>query len=67
MKKNLKIECALCGKKSIDYFLFEKTRVKTCEKCQEAMKKKDDVKTKEAIREEIRGTCKRFPIPDSFV
>ncbi|HEY4516567.1 MAG TPA: serine hydroxymethyltransferase [Candidatus Paceibacterota bacterium] len=33
----------------------------------EAMKKKDDQKTKEAIREEIRGMCKRFPIPDSFV
>jgi len=33
----------------------------------EAMKKKDDKKTKEAIREEIRGMCKRFPIPDSFV
>ena len=33
----------------------------------EAMKKKDDAKTKKAIREEIRGMCKRFPIPDSFV
>ncbi len=33
----------------------------------ETMKKKDDKKTHEAVREEIRAMCKRFPIPDSFV
>ena len=33
----------------------------------EAMKKKEDAKTKKAIHNEIKAMCKKFPIPESFV
>ena len=33
----------------------------------EAMKKKEDAKTKKAIHNEIEAMCKKFPIPESFV
>lgn len=33
----------------------------------EAMKNKSDEKKLDAIREEIRTLCKKFPVPDSFV
>lgn len=45
----------------------EKECARVAELMIEAMKKKDEEKTKSAIREEIRAMCKRFPIPDSFV
>jgi len=44
----------------------EKECARVAELMIEAMKKRNDVDTKKAIREEIRGMCKRFPIPESF-
>ena len=44
----------------------EKECARVAELMIEAMKKRSDAETKKAIREEIRGMCKRFPIPDSF-
>ena len=32
----------------------------------ETLRKKDDTKFKESMREEIRALCKKFPIPESF-
>ena len=45
----------------------EKECARVAELMIEAMKKRSDADTKKAIREEIRGMCKRFPIPESFV
>src|SRR3989338_1215559 len=44
----------------------EKECARVAELMIEAMKKRSDADTKKAIREEIRGMCKRFPIPESF-
>ena len=44
----------------------EKECARVAELMIEAMKKRSDTDTKKAIREEIRGMCKRFPIPDTF-
>jgi glycine hydroxymethyltransferase len=45
----------------------EKESTRVAELMVEAMKSKDDEKKLSAIREEIRGMCKRFPVPESFV
>lgn len=45
----------------------EKECARVAELMVQAMKQKDDQKIKEAIREEIRAMCGRFPIPDAFV
>jgi glycine hydroxymethyltransferase len=45
----------------------EKECARVAELMVTAMQKKDDEKKLKAIREEIRGMCRRFPIPESFV
>ncbi|MBI2610553.1 serine hydroxymethyltransferase [Candidatus Kaiserbacteria bacterium] len=45
----------------------EKECARVAELMVEAMKSKGEKKKLSAIREEIRGLCKKFPIPDSFV
>ncbi|OGG58364.1 serine hydroxymethyltransferase [Candidatus Kaiserbacteria bacterium RIFCSPHIGHO2_01_FULL_55_17] len=45
----------------------EKECMRVAELMVEAMKNKADKKKLSSIREEIRGMCKKFPIPESFV
>lgn len=45
----------------------EKECARVAELMIETMKKKGDAKIKEAIHEEIRAMCERFPIPETFV